>query len=134
MDKSAVDALNKEMYNLTLNHYQTPIQQEILLPQPIPFNQPPYGINTSSNTISQPNSTSASRLLMQKERNNNLLADYQFNHIFSSSHETGPILAKNTIQTTKEFNSAKDIINERMSGISSLARAVAYTGFGGIPK
>ena len=127
MDKSAIDALNKEMYNLTLHHYQTPIQQEILLPQPIPLNQPQNGISTSSNTDSQHNSTSASRLLLQKERNNNLLADYQFNHIFSSSH--GPILAGNTTQPTKEFNSAKDIINERMSGLSTLARTVAYTGY-----
>ena len=32
MDKNSIDALNKEMYNLTLHHYQTPIQQEIILP------------------------------------------------------------------------------------------------------
>ena len=36
MDKTAIDidALNKEMYNLTLHHYQTTLQQDIILPRP----------------------------------------------------------------------------------------------------
>ena len=128
MDKNTLDALNKEMFELTLKHYQTPFHQELVLPPPI---QPPL---TTINEFRKPNINASNNLLSgipQKERNNNKLADYQFNHIFSNTSSksiNSSLLGEST--TTSNYNSTKDVINERMSGHSSLARAMAFTGFG----
>lgn len=128
MDKSALDALNQEMFQLTLRHYQSPLQQDIIVPSlpSITASAPPPSNNHFASGGQPP----------QKDRNNNLLADYQFNHIFSSAggNPTSIQIGMSTQSSTGDYNSTKDLINQRMSGHSSLARATAFTGFGGIPK
>ena len=130
MDRAALDALNKEMYELSLRHYQTPFQTEVIVPP----QQTGITIASSQSTNIQLNSIGAYGVQPpQKDRNNNLLADYQFNHIFSSG-SSNPFVG-NTSRSEQflpmDYNSTKDVINQRMSGYSSLARAMAFTGFSG---
>jgi hypothetical protein len=124
MDKAALDALNKEMYELSLRHYQTSFQQDIIMP----LQQPTISIQ-SANT--QSNQIGANDIQPpQKERNNNRLADYQFNHIFSKNDTSNTSFAMMGVSSTMDYKSSKDVINQRMSGHSSLARAMAFNGFG----
>ena len=135
MDKSVIDALNKEMYELSLRHYQTPLAQDVIIPPQTII--PPAG-NFKIDQRLKPGDydgyqSVVGHLPPQKERNNNRLADYQFNHIFSNNtatpsiYGTNPrISGPNVGPSTQNYSSSKDMINSRLSEFTSLTRAVNY--------
>ena len=129
MDKSVIDALNKEMYELSLRHYQTPLAQDVIIPPAANF-QMDHRLKPS-NYDGYP--SVGANLPPQKERNNNRLADYQFNHIFSNKEAPPSIYGnipgmsgQNSGQTPQNYSSSKDMINSRLSEFTSLTRAVNY--------
>ena len=135
MDKSVIDALNKEMYELSLRHYQKPLAQDVIIP---PQTIIPPATNLKIDHRLKPGDydgylSVVAHLPPQKERNNNRLADYQFNHIFSNNAAppsvygnipgmSGPISG----QPHQNYSSSKDMINSRLSEFSSLTKTVNY--------
>ena len=124
MEQSTIDALNKEMYELTLRHYQNSLRQDVIMPEL----SPPITTFKMDSRLKQGDSGKLEQFqIPQKEKNNNRLADYQFNHILTNTEESDVI---KSISKQNSFASTKDMINERLSGFSSLARPMSFTGFG----